>query len=220
MIRLIIAIAALTLLPILGYAGWWAVRYRIPSTSVDVLDMRSHGESSPPRYITFCSSLANNAHGFPGHAYVVWSGDSVPADWIEAARADRLENAGYGPRNSYDQIPSVISDVPGIVDDHGLRFNLRNLSTLTVIVDEDQYERTRQLRHKWDTARFRAGERDCVAFVDYIANDVGLLIPDRNILMYPQDHLARMKALNSHLAKPAVHPAHQLADQLFQPNQR
>jgi hypothetical protein len=200
MIRLIVAIAALSLVCITGYAGWWFVWYRIPRPDgVKLIDLRAPSDKSASRYITFCASLASNKHGFPGHAYVVWSGESLPSDWLVAARSDRLENAGYGPRNCGDQVKSVVYDVPGIIDAHGLRCNLRNLSTLTVIVNQAQYERTRQLRAKWDTSRFKAGDRDCVAFVDYIAKDIGLSIPPRNILLFPQDHLAQMKALNWHL---------------------
>jgi hypothetical protein len=197
MIRLLIIITAGILLCIAGYAGWWFVWYRVPRhDTVKLIDMRRPGDPSTARYITFCASLANNTHGFPGHAYVVWSGESLPSDWLTAARSDRLENAGYGPRNCGDQVKSVAFDVPGIIDAHGLRCNLRNLNTLTVIVNQKQYERTRELRARWDTSRFKAGDRDCVAFVDYIAKDIGLAIPPRSILFFPQDHLAQMQALN------------------------
>jgi len=197
MIRLIVAITALLFLCVTGYAGWWFVWYRIPRPAgLKLIDRREPGDNSAPSYITFCASLANNPHGFPGHAYVVWSGESLPSDWTQAARSDCLENAGYGPTSCGDQVRSVICNVPGVVDGHGLRNNLRNLNTLSVMVSQAQYERTRQLRAQWDTSCFRAGDRDCVAFVDYIAKDIGLVIPPRSILLFPQDHLAQLKALN------------------------
>ncbi|MBK9202920.1 MAG: hypothetical protein IPL73_10885 [Candidatus Obscuribacter sp.] len=66
--------AAMILPPValLGYAAWWGVAYRLPRAQDKTIDMRSvtYGQ---PRQLVFCAGLANNPHGYPGHAYVIWA---------------------------------------------------------------------------------------------------------------------------------------------------
>lgn len=183
------------ILSLLLYLAYWGVIYRIPGAPAKIVDLRPKistdiGTNAPARYITFCASLAGNAHGFPGHSYVVWN--ATPA-----ASVLHCEAVGFVPTHVKDQIRSLYMPVPGMLASNASVGNTRNLSSLTVIVDDETYERTRRLRQKWDASRFQAGVHDCVAFQDFIAREVGLSIPDRNKFFYPQDHIAELKRLNS-----------------------
>jgi hypothetical protein len=71
-----------------------------------------------------------------------------------------------------------------------------NPDSLTVIVDDAAFERTRDIARKWDPTNFHAGTGDSVAFVDDIAASVGLRVPKKKVES-PQDHIERLKKLNS-----------------------
>ncbi len=182
-----VGIVMLTMLSaLLIYMSWWAVWYRLPSAS-EVIDMRPTRTESP-FYITFCASLASNPHGFPGHAYVVWRTDPS-TDILQAAAY------GYVPLNPGDQIRSLYSSVPGLLVPRASQNNMRSLETLTVIVDSKTFERTRHLGETWNARDFKAGSRDCVSFIDFVAKDVGLATFRPNF-EYPRDHIRRLKLLN------------------------
>lgn len=183
-------------LALLLYAGWWAMQYRMPPSAAALIDLR-RDTSEEPRYITFCAALANNNLGFPGHAYVVWSSNT---DF----RSADAETVGFVPRYRRDQIPSLVADVPGLMVSGADAQNSANLDALTVIVDNDEFERSKKLRDRWDPSVFHTGVRDCVAFVDYIASDVGLNTPPGKFC-YPQDHIKLLKRLNR------LKPAHAIA---------
>jgi hypothetical protein len=174
-------------LSIATYAIWWAVIYRVPPSPRGFVDLR-RDPSETAFYITFCASLATNPHGFPGHSYVVWS--RTPS-WEQ----QNAEAFGFVPRYSRDQFASVFRYVPGLMVPGASEGNMANLDALTVIVDRQKYEETMSLREKWDSTTFRAGLHDCVSFMDFIAQDAGLKVPERKF-SYPQDHLKQMKALN------------------------
>jgi hypothetical protein len=185
---LLFAFATLTALSALVvYLAWWAIWYRLPASPCEVVDMRTT-PLQDPYYITFCASLASNPHGFPGHAYVVWRRD-------RSANILSAEANGYVPLNPGDQIRSLYASVPGLVVPQASQNNMRNLETLTVIVDPKTYERTRRLANDWQSAGFKAGSRDCVAFVDFIAKDIGLAT-SRPSFEYPRDHIRRLQLLN------------------------
>jgi len=170
------------------YAAWWALQYRMaPVGGNQVIDMRL-AKSQSPHYITFCAALANNPHGFPGHAMVVWS---KTADWN---RVDS-ETTGFVPSYSRDQLASLFTSVPGLLV-HGKAGSMINPDAITVIVDEAEYEKTKKMRYQWNPALFRTGVRDCVAFVDFIAQDVGLMAPSDKFT-FPQDHIKKLKLLNT-----------------------
>jgi hypothetical protein len=86
-------------------------------------------------------------------------------------------------------------NVPGLMVHGASEGNMVNLDTLTVIVDQERYEKTRKLRDDWNPSSFRAGLYDCVSFTDFIAEATGLEVAIRRF-SYPQDHLKQMKALN------------------------
>jgi hypothetical protein len=180
--------ATLTVLSALAlYLTWWAICYRLPGTADEVIDRRAT-RLETPCYITFCASLASNPHGFPGHAYVVWRTDQT-ADILDA------QAIGYVPLNPGDQIRSLYASVPGLLVPKASQNNMRNMETLTVIVDPKTYERTRLLAREWQSTDFKAGVRDCVSFVDFVAKDVGLAT-FRPKFEYPRDHIRRLKLLN------------------------
>ena len=170
------------------YAAWWALQYRVPPGSANqIVDMRQ-SQSETPHYVTFCASLANNPHGFPGHAVVVWS---KTKDWN---RPDS-ETSGFVPGRSMDQFASLFTYVPGQLV-NGRPTNMINPDAITAIVNEEEFEKTRRLRDDWNPSRFKTGVRDCVAFVDFIAEDVGLVPPVRRF-DFPQDHIKQLKILNT-----------------------
>lgn len=181
---------------LLGYLSWWAVAYRMPGAPDATVDLRQ-SSMQIPYYVTFCASLAGNPHGFPGHAYVVWS-PVQKSDLPALEEFGLAESAGYVPRRPIDQIASVCTEVPGSIVFACSKDNLRNLSRLTAIVDASAYERSRKLKELWDVKSFRAGAHDCVSFVDFLAADLGLKIPSRWFL-FPQDHLAQLKILNKNI---------------------
>jgi hypothetical protein len=186
-IVLISGTALAVLSAIIVYLAWWAVWYRLPAAACEIIDMRAT-QLETPCYITFCAGLASNPHGFPGHAYVVWRRERT-ADLLNA------QATGYVPLNPEDQIRSLYTSVPGLVVPKASHNNMRSLETLTVIVDPKTYERTLHLASQWESQGFKAGSRDCVSFVDFIASDIGLATfrPD---FEYPRDHIRRLQLLN------------------------
>jgi hypothetical protein len=163
----------------ISYALFWAVRYRIPHAPVAPVDMR-RSASDTPYVIEFRASLASNQHGFPGHAYIVWGDGS---------------SAGYVPRFSRDQIPSLYRTVPGFMQLDGAHWNRRNLNALVVLVSKPEYDRTKMIARNWNTSDFRVGKRDCVAFVDTIARTTSLRCPTARYV-FPQDYVEQLKHLN------------------------
>lgn len=168
------------------YMAIWSIRYRQPVGEPASIDLRNSA-SDRPFSITFCSSLADNPIGFPGHTYVVWSESRL-------VNLKKDHSLGYMPRNFRDQIPSLIMPVPGVLLDH-VTGNTRNMNMLTVIVDEAEYQRTQALAAEWDESQFEVGKRDCVAFARYIASLLNLKSSTAAI-MFPQDFLCQLKQLN------------------------
>ncbi len=171
-----------------AYAVFWACWYRFPSEPVKVIDLRT-GTSRPSRCVSFCSSLANNPHGFPGHCYVAWSA-APPTNFAD------VESIGFVPEFSKDQLPSMWRDVPGVVIPHAALGNLRNLNTLSVLIDETQFEQLHNECLSGTRKRFRVGQSDCVQYTHQIANSLGLSTPNPSY-KFPQDYIRRLKQLNN-----------------------
>ncbi len=184
----ICAAAILPPLALLGYAAWWGVAYRLPRAQDKTIDMRSvtYGQ---PRQLVFCAGLANNPHGYPGHAYVIWPDADKPI-------TDSTETLGYCPAEFWSIVPSVYEPVAGVVDERAATGNGRNVERLIVWVDQKTFDHTRRLARQWDNKGFRTGSRDCCAFVDYIAQGAGLSVPVQKYL-YPHDHIHLLKELNA-----------------------
>lgn len=191
--QLWIKVSCLAVLPLIAlvlYGIWWGVAYRLPRAADKIIDMRTvHGVPGKDLLrLIFCAGLANNVHGFPGHAYVIWSRDKGAPPCEEAL--------GYCPADYYGVIPSLYRPVQGVVNDSAAVGKDRNLEKLIVLVDQKTFDRTRRLADKWESKGFMTGSRDCCAFIDYIAKDAGLAVPGPRRL-YPHDHIHMLKALNS-----------------------
>lgn len=172
---------------LLAYTAWWAVWYRIPTSPKLMVDLR-RDRSQSARYISFCAGLASNPVGFPGHAYVNWSGE---ADTLPGPSS----SIGYIPKKFNDQVFSVFTTVPGMLHQNALMYNQRNLDSVTAVVSPDTFNHTLIVRDRWDTANFKAGSHDCVSFVLYIAKEAGLVVP-KGRCFYPQDQIKVLKELN------------------------
>lgn len=169
------------------YAGFWAFWYRLPAQPPKVIDRRS-AKTDPAYCLTFCASLADNPHGFPGHCYVAWS-QAPPRD------LSSMESAGFVPRCRGDQIASLVAPVPGLLVNNASTGNTRNLDLIYVLVSFDTYRQTMQMRDTFKSGYFQVGVRDCVTFTNSIASMVGLNTPNTSY-QFPQDYLRQLKALN------------------------
>jgi hypothetical protein len=174
---------------ILLYFVAWSIMYRLPPTPDKFVD-KSHRQSEDPRFLLFCSSLADNTFGgYPGHSYVVWSKEYPVTDF------KKTESAGFVPRHLKDQIPSLFMKVPGLLVRDAWRGNFQNFTYLAVKVDEADFERTRQLRESWKDDDFQVGVRDCATFSNLLASTVGLKTPKPSYV-YPQDYIRLLKEKN------------------------
>jgi hypothetical protein len=173
-----------------AYAIFWGVFYRLPRGSSELIDMR-RDKSSPKRYVTFCSSLANNPHGFPGHAYIVWASESN-------ADLRKCESLGFVPSSLQCAVASMFQHVPGALAIDGAINDRVNLDQFTVIVDSETFERSRRVSRSWNVADFKTGERDCCAFATLVAREIGLATPQSSYI-FPQDYLRELKRLNRDL---------------------
>jgi hypothetical protein len=171
-----------------SYLTYWALSHRLMTSAPVMIDRRT-SQIETPYYIKICAALADNPVGFPGHCYVVWE-SALNEDFLSAP------SAGYVPNQLLDQLPSLWTHVPGMVARNSARGNLRNLSVLTVIVDRAEYEKTQHICDTWNTDKFQAGVRDCVAFANAIATELNLTTP-ATTYKYPQDYLRELKRLNS-----------------------
>jgi hypothetical protein len=186
--------ASLTIVGCLvAYAVSWGVWFRLPRGADEVVDLRRSEDeedapSDAPGYVIFCAALANNPHGFPGHAYVVWSADRVG----DLKLADSM---GFAPHCAEVILPSLFKPVRGVLDGKASRDNYRNLDKLIVIVDRPAFERSRKLCDTWNQGHFQTGVRDCCAFTRLIAKDIGLKTPDQSYI-FPQNYISQLKLLN------------------------
>ncbi len=180
-------------LALAAFATYWAGVYRLPRSQPVVVDLRrdkTAENSAGDRCFLICAGLANNPHGFPGHCYIVW--DRCTPEWLEYAQSD-----GFVPARLVDLIPSLYSNISGIMADHAVVGNMRNFDYITVKLDQMPYDKARSVRaHFVTNTTFRTGVRDCVAYVDEIAEVVGLKTPPRSFV-YPLDYMVRIKALNT-----------------------
>jgi hypothetical protein len=181
---IVLGIAALV---VIAYSIAWAVWYRVPATPAEIVDLRVD-RSQKPYYISFCAALAANPHGFPGHCYIAWT-DKPALNLLDQ------ESAGYVPRFSKDQVPSLWRNVSGAVCRQAAIGNTRNLDVLTAIVNRTDYDRAKELCDSWDTKSFKVGRRDCVTFADCIARSINLRTPEREY-KFPQDYVSDLKRLN------------------------
>ena len=166
------------------YATWWAVNYRLPPCSECALvDLRKDPHSSV-NCVSFCAGLADNPHGFPGHAFVVWS---ASPNW----RRRDSDAIGFVPKEPF---ASLVRDVPGTMVRPHVESTI-NPDSLTVIVDDEDFDHSRRLARQWNSASFRTGRRDCVAFTESIAKSLGLSVPER-LVEFPQDYIRKLKKLN------------------------
>jgi hypothetical protein len=170
-----------------AYAVFWSAWYRLPRGSSETIDMRKD-KLSAKCYVTFCSSLANNPHGFPGHAYIVWATESN-------AELRECESLGFVPSSLVCAVASMFQHVPGALAIDGAINDRINLDQLTVIVDPEAFERSQNVCRKWNISDFKTGERDCCAFVTLAASEIGLVTP-RSSYIFPQDYLSELKRLN------------------------
>jgi hypothetical protein len=179
------AVALLTLLTV--YLLAWGVVYRLPHEPSLIVDMRAD-KSGAPRYVAVCAALAANQHGFPGHAYAVWS-ESLPID------LNLAQSIGYVPSRGCDQIPSLWRVVPGMLVERAADDNQRNLNAVIAIVDQNTYENSFQKCKSFNSGSFKVGSSDCVAFANSIATDIGLKTSNPRF-RYPQDYIEQLKSLN------------------------
>lgn len=179
------------LVSLTAYLLAWGVLYRRPAQPAVVVDMRND-RTTQPHYIAICAALAANEHGFPGHAYVVWS-NSLPIDLNTA------ESLGFGPRHAKDQIPSLWQQVPGAVVDRAAIANQRNLNALVAIVDKQTFEFSKQKGRNFKSEKFKVGSNDCVVYVQTLASVIGLKTPDTRY-KYPQDFVEQLRRLNKNAA--------------------
>lgn len=175
---------------LVAYAVAWAVWYRLPRGAHEVVDLRGSNHDTPG-YVIFCAALANNPHGFPGHAYVVWAADQDD---------DLLcgDSMGFAPHSTEVILPSLYKPVAGILDGKAAQDNCRNLDKLIVAVDRPTFERSRKLCNNWNQAHFQTGVRDCCTFTTLIAKEIGLKTPDKSYI-FPQDYIRQLKVLNRQL---------------------
>jgi hypothetical protein len=171
----------------LAYGVGWGVWYRMPRGAAECVDLRRSTHDAP-RYVIFCAALANNPHGFPGHAYVVWTADKD----CDLKLADSM---GYGPQCAEVILPSLFKPVRGVLDGKASENNHNNLDKLIVIVDRPVFQRSRKLCNTWNQEHFQTGVRDCCAFTRMIAKDIGLKTPDQSYI-FPQDYISQLKQLN------------------------
>lgn len=144
--------------------------------------------SDSGHYISLCSALANNPHGFPGHCFIT-VGTANDYNYYSSS------SCGFGPARGEDQIPSLWSSVKGLKCHDIVAGNTRNLDRLTLILDSQQYQRYLTATQEWHDGWFKVGSRDCVAFTDSIARALGLHTPTREY-KFPQDYIRELKLLN------------------------
>lgn len=180
-------IIRLTVLAIFLYPIFWAIAYRVPASPARTVDLRSSKDAAA-RYVMICASLADNPHGFPGHCYVVLN-DTDDDNVLHGT------SISYTPARYWDQIPSLVGNVKGVLGEHAALGNTRNLDRVIAIVDVETYNRALLDRASWSMETFRAGERDCVSFADQIARTIGLRTPDHHN-KFPQDYVRELKTLN------------------------
>jgi hypothetical protein len=166
------------------YAAFWAVRYRMPFGEDERVERIRPVAAVRMRVIEFRAALAANAHGFPGHAYVVFDDQ------------DGWKAIGFVPRYQRDQLRSLWCDVPGFMQTQPQRTADRNLKKFAVQVSAQDYAKAKQLVREWKVDRFKVGERDCVAFVDAVAATCNLSRPQRHH-RFPQDYVAELEAMNA-----------------------
>ncbi len=195
-VRLAKYAAILCLVATLGltaFAIYWGCIYRLPHGKPIAVDLRlekTRNNDVNDRCFMICAGLANNPHGYPGHCYIVW--DRCAPDRLEYAESD-----GFVPGRLVDLVPSLYSDIGGVMADHAVIGNMRNFDYIAVRLDQKSYEKARAIREHFVMApTFHTGVRDCVAYVDEIAKTVGLRTPQRTFV-YPLDYMVRLKALNA-----------------------
>ena len=171
------------------YASFWAVWYRIPSRPACVIDLRTNWKE-PACYVSLCAGLASNPHGFPGHCWVSWS-----KQWPSFDASTAIDSMGFVPTRPEDQVPSLWKRVAGSKVHNASFGNLRNVDALIVMVNENQFARTLDLRESWKRDGFQVGIADCVCFVDDVAAKLGIRRPSR-YYKFPQDYIRELKALN------------------------
>lgn len=192
LLKQMLSLSLFGLLGLACYFAVWAVMYRFPVESAQTIDLRK-SPADKPYCVSFCSSLADNPVGFPGHAYVVWS----PSLTVNLCSDLSL---GYMPRYFNDQIPSLFVPVKGALIER-VKGNLRNLNRLSVIVSEKEYFTSLRLAHRWKTDDFKVGSHDCAAFSRYVASLLNLKTESSDYV-YPQDYLSRLKRLNAGTCRP------------------
>lgn len=183
-LKIIISLKGLLLV----YLLVWAFVYRIPASPPTLVDLRQSVRDRP-YYVAICAALASNLHGFPGHAYVIWS-ESLPLNLRDC------DARGFVPANAGDQIPSLWRKVPGALVPNASDGNKRNFDAIVVIVDKATYDKSKMASQNWNAKVFKVGSRDCVAFATDISKSLGLTIPKSNF-NYPQDFIAKLKLMNS-----------------------
>ncbi len=189
----ILALASIT--GLLAFALYWGCAYRLPRTAPILVDLRQDKtgkDSVNDRSFMLCAALANNPHGYPGHCYIIW--DRRALERLEYADSD-----GFVPAGPTQLIPSLYSDVRGVMADHAIAGNMRNLDYIVVLLDRAPYERARAVRARFmrDTT-FHTGVRDCVSYVNEIARIAGLKTSPGGFV-YPLDYVERLKKLNSQM---------------------
>lgn len=192
-------VLSLSVLAFASYSLYWGFVYRLPRSKPVLVDLRVDKTRENPgndRCFMICAGLANNPHGYPGHCYIIW--DRCQPQGLQSTDSD-----GFVPGRVEDLIPSLYSDIRGLMADDALVGNMRNFDYVAVRLDRALYDRARAVRHEYiQNPTFHTGVRDCVAYVDDIAQIAGLKTPKRQFV-YPLDYLFRLKQLNNTMTEMA-----------------
>jgi hypothetical protein len=141
-------------------------------------------------YLVFCAR-----EGIVGHAFVAWATE-------DEIKKQCTQNAfGMYPKEG----EKIIGAVPGEIADEALKKD--SLTSITdrfyVRLNKTDFDKAFKVMERWKGVEYKLLKSDCVTFVDEVAREIKLNVPNRNMFInaMPQDYIKALIKKNTQTSK-------------------
>ena len=171
-----------TLAPALTFSFFLAVAF--PATAdKKAIDIRNMSEKYLFR-ITFAAESSTDTS--TGHAFVIWAAENEEKLMSTTAALGLYP----GSRNKY---AILLGGAGKIYEDWSTKRDVE----LSVQVTSVQYKAARAVHAKWKEDRsYQLFFKDCVSYLEAVADAIGLQVPSRLTNPYPEQFLRQLQNLN------------------------
>ena len=148
-------------------------------------DLR-HDKSKAGGIIVFCARDSKSKS--PGHAFAIWGKEDAKKQMCTQAAYGFMPEKGLG----------VLGPVTGRVAEETLSSQDKADCLVFVKVDQSVFEEAEEIRRRWAAkgSEYKAATRNCVSFIDEVAEKIGLRHPEGSSYTLPHAYVRELWKLS------------------------